>query len=105
MITNDEINKISQEITANFFPDKIILFGSYAYGTPTTNSDLDLLVILPFTGKNFYKSLEIYQSLNANFPIDILARTPDDTEKRFRLGDPLIREALNKGKILYERNR
>lgn len=105
MITNEEISRVSQEITEKFFPDKIVLFGSYAYGNPSSNSDLDLLVILPFTGKNFYKSLEIYKSLNVNFPIDILARTPEDTEKRFRLGDPLIREALNKGKILYERNR
>jgi predicted nucleotidyltransferase len=105
MITNDEINMVSREIIEKFFPDKIVLFGSYAYGNPSSNSDLDLLVILPFVGKNFYKSLEIYQSLSVTFPIDILARTPDDTEKRFRLGDPLIRDAMNKGKILYERNR
>jgi uncharacterized protein len=104
MITIEEINRVSKEISEKFLPDKIILFGSYAYGNPSSISDLDLLVILPFQGKNFYKSLEIYQSLNVNFPIDILARTPDDTEKRFRLGDPLIREAMSKGKILYERN-
>lgn len=104
MITNEQISQVSQEIIKKFFPEKIVLFGSYAYGNPSSNSDLDLLIILPFTGKNFYKSLEIYQSLDVNFPIDILARTPDDTRKRFRLGDPLIREALTKGKILYERN-
>ena len=105
MITFEEINQVSKEISEKFLPDKIILFGSYAYGNPSSISDLDLLVILPFQGKNFYKSLEIYQSLNLSFPIDILARTPEDTEKRFRLGDPLIREAMSKGKILYERNR
>ena len=96
MITFEEINQVSKEISEKFLPDKIILFGSYAYGNPSSISDLDLLVILPFQGKNFYKSLEIYQSLNLSFPIDILARTPEDTEKRFRLGDPLIREALSK---------
>ena len=105
MITFEEITQVSKKISEKFLPDKIILFGSYAYGNPSSISDLDLLVILPFQGKNFYKSLEIYQSLNLSFPIDILARTPEDTEKRFRLGDPLIREAMSKGKILYERNR
>ncbi|MBP9888793.1 MAG: nucleotidyltransferase domain-containing protein, partial [Leptospiraceae bacterium] len=71
MITNEEISQVSQEIIKKFFPEKIVLFGSYAYGNPSSNSDLDLLIILPFTGKNFYKSLEIYQSLDVNFPIDI----------------------------------
>ncbi len=58
---------------------------------------------LPLRGE-FLQSSRNLVKYKSEFPIDILART-DDTEKRLRLGDPLIREALNKGKILYERNR
>ncbi|MBM4293331.1 MAG: nucleotidyltransferase domain-containing protein, partial [Deltaproteobacteria bacterium] len=85
-------------------PDKIILFGSYASGQSTPDSDLDLLVILPFEGKNITKSPEILNRTNPRFPIDLLARRPDDTERRYREGDPLIREALDRGKVLYDRH-
>jgi hypothetical protein len=64
-------------------------------------SDVDLLVILPFEGKNFHKSLEILNYLNIHLPIDLLARRPDDVQRRYAEGDPLIREALNHGKVLY----
>jgi hypothetical protein len=60
---------------------------------------------LPFEGKSFRKSLEILNRLNPRFPIDLLARRPDDTARRYAEGDPLIREALDRGKVLYERNR
>lgn len=101
----DQIKNLSNRIASLFHPDKIILFGSYAYGNPGTNSDVDLLVILPFTGNNFRKSLEILNESKPGFMVDILARRPDDTEMRYSSGDPLIREALDKGIILYESNR
>ncbi len=105
MVSWDNIVNLSKEIQEHFSPDKIILFGSYAYGTPNETSDVDILVILPFEGKNFRKSLEIYQKLKIDFPVDILARKPEDTAKRYKLGDPLINSALNKGVVLYERAR
>jgi uncharacterized protein len=103
MITLDNIYEISDRIARQFHPDRIILFGSYAYGTPSDISDVDLLVILPFEGKPFRKSLEILNTVAPSFSIDLLARCPEDTARRYAQGDPLIREALNKGKILYER--
>jgi predicted nucleotidyltransferase len=104
MVDEQEIRFLSERIASKFKPQRIILFGSYASGSPTPDSDVDLLVILPFEGKNFYKSLEILNSTNPSFPIDLLARTPEDTERRYREGDPLIREALDRGKVLYERH-
>jgi len=59
---------------------------------------------LPFEGKSFWKSLDISNTVNPSFPIDLLARRPEDTAKRYALGDPLIKGALDQGKVLYERN-
>jgi uncharacterized protein len=105
MITEQNIRELCERIVQEFQPEKIILFGSYASGNPTPDSDVDLLVVLPFAGKNFRKSLEILNRTNPFFPIDLLARDPQDTERLYQEGDPLIREALDHGKVLYERHR
>ena len=105
MVDEQSIRKLCDHIVREFQPERIILFGSYAYGNPTPDSDVDLLVVLPFAGKNLRKSLEILNRTNPRFPIDLLARRPDDTERRYREGDPLIRQALDHGKVLYERHR
>jgi predicted nucleotidyltransferase len=104
MVDDQTIHELCNLIVQEFHPERIILFGSYAYGNPNQGSDVDLLVVLPFEGKNFRKSLEILNRTNPRFPIDLLARRPDDTERRYREGDPLIREALDRGKVLYERH-
>jgi predicted nucleotidyltransferase len=104
MIESAGIIEVSNRIVDNFKPDKIILFGSYAYGSPDNDSDVDLLVILPFDGKPFRKSLEILYKIDPEIPVDIIVRNPADTIRRYREGDPLIREALDKGKVLYERS-
>jgi len=83
---------------------ELSFFGSYARGNPGLNSDVDLLVVLSFEGKNFRKSLEIINRMAPSFAADILARKPEDTRRRYELGDPLIREALDQGRVLYERN-
>jgi predicted nucleotidyltransferase len=67
------------------------------------HSDVDLLVILPFEGRPFHKALEILNEVNPGFPVDLLARRPDDAKRRYDEGDPLIREAIDKGKVMYER--
>ena len=103
MVTRDSINELTRRIARDFDPEKIILFGSYAYGTPSDDSDVDLLVILPFQGKSFRKSLEILNKADPLFPVDLIARQPDDTARRYAQGDPLIQEVLDKGAVLYER--
>ena len=103
MIAEERINDISQRIAQQFAPDRIILFGSYAYGTPNEGSDVDLLVVLPFQGKPYRKAAEITAAVHSGFPLDILARRPDDVERRYRDFDPLVREALDRGRVLYER--
>ena len=105
MVALNRIMELSERIVREFQPDRIILFGSHAYGTPADDSDVDLLVVLPFEGKGFYKSLEILNRVAPKFAVDLLARRPDDTARRYAEGDPLIREAMDRGKVLYERDR
>jgi uncharacterized protein len=101
MVTMHDIQDLGEQIALRFHPERVILFGSHARGTAEEHSDVDLLVILPFEGKNFRKSLEILNHLNSRLPIDLLARRPDDVQRRYAEGDPLIRDALNHGKVLY----
>jgi predicted nucleotidyltransferase len=103
MVAEETIRELCVRIVQEFQPERIILFGSYASGAATPDSDVELLVLLPFEGKSLRMSLEILNRTNPPFPIDLLARTPEDTARRYREGDPLIREALDRGKVLYER--
>jgi len=98
------ILELSKQIAREFEPDRIILFGSYAYGNPTPDSDVDMLIILPFKGKPAEKAVEIRLSIRPTFPVDIIARTPEKIKERIDLGDDFIREILMKGKVLYENN-
>ena len=104
MVAMGKIKELAGRIAKEFKPERIVLFGSYAYGTPRPDSDVDLLVIMHFEGKSFWKSLEIANVVNPPFSTDLLARRPDDTERRYALGDPLIKEALDHGRVLYERS-
>jgi predicted nucleotidyltransferase len=104
MIDKKRIADLGERIAREFQPERIILFGSYAYWTPRPDSDVDLLVVLSFEGKGFRKSLEILNRVDPDFPVDLVARQPEDTVRRYEEGDPLIREALDHGKVLYERH-
>jgi len=105
MVEMREIRRIARRIVQTFDPERVVLFGSHAEGTATADSDVDLLVVLPFHEKPFRKSLEILNAIDVRFPIDLIARRPSDVRRRYREGDPLIREALDRGKVLYERDR
>ena len=103
MISMTDIENLAHRIALEFDPDKIILFGSYARGTAGPDSDVDLLVVLPFDGKPFWKSVEIMNRVDPQFALDLIARNPLDTARRYAQGDPLIHEAIDQGRILYER--
>jgi uncharacterized protein len=102
MIEMRKILELSQQIAKAFEPERIILFGSYAYGTPTNNSDVDLLVVLPFEGQAFRKTAEILDYTNPTFSVDLLVRTTDELQQRLAWGDFFLREIVERGQILYE---
>jgi uncharacterized protein len=82
MVDQKHIDELTERIASEFHPERIILFGSYAYGQPGPDSDVDLLVVLPFEGTGFRKSLEILNRVDPDFSVDLLARRPDDTARR-----------------------
>ena len=105
MIALSEIRRLSRAIGQEFHPRRVVLFGSYAQGTATEDSDVDLLVIMPFTGKATTKSIEIRRKINPRFPLDLLVRTPQAVRRRAAMGDCFIQEILDSGKVLYEADR
>ena len=94
------IQKIADELK----PEKIILFGSYAYGLPKPHSDVDLLIILKTNASLKDRSWKVSRLLLPRpFPVDILVKTPKEVEKGLRSGDFFLKEILTRGKVLYER--
>ena len=101
MISWKQIENYCAAIAREFEPEKIILFGSYAYGKPTSDSDVDLLVVMPHR-KGTRPSLEIRRRIAAGFPVDILVRAPGEMAKRFNWGDSFTTEVLTRGRVMYE---
>lgn len=105
MVKRSQIRGFSEAIAREFRPQKIVLFGSYAAGKPTENSDVDLLVIMPRTRDHGERmSVRIRHAIPRDFPLDLLVRTPFDVARRLRWGDPFMCELLKQGKVLYEAN-
>lgn len=103
MVKRAKIRDFCNEVAKKFRPRKIILFGSYAYGQPTVDSDVDLLVVMNRTRyRGERMSLRIRLALRQEFPMDLLVRTPAHIAKRLRWRDPFICEIIEKGKVLYE---
>jgi uncharacterized protein len=101
----EELPAAVQRIAQALQPQKIILFGSYAYGTPTPDSDVDLLVIMETTASPKERYLAVCRLLRPRpFPVDILVRTPAEIQHAVRSGDFFIKEILSRGRVLYERN-
>src|SRR5215216_5676618 len=96
-----------QRIVSELKPEKIILFGSYAYGNPTPDSDVDLLVIMKTRAKEIDRFVAVSNLLYPRqFPVDILVKTPQEIEAEARKkGNFFMREILKKGKVLYVRRR
>lgn len=102
MVAMNEIEQFGRRIGQECGAEKVILFGSYARGAPSPDSDVDLLVIGPFTGRNADTSVEIQMKLRPAFPVDLLVRTSEKVRERIAMGDTFMREILTQGKVLYE---
>lgn len=98
----DRIEEFSQRIGREFGAERVIVFGSYVRGMVTEDSDVDLLVIVPFEGRSVDQSVKIRMKLRPQFPVDLLVRTPEKVRERMEMGDGFMREILEEGKVLYE---
>jgi predicted nucleotidyltransferase len=95
------IRRFARAIAERFRPVKVVLFGSYAYGTPHAESDVDLLVIMP-TRNAIDQAIRIYHTLEAPFSLDLIVRTPGQIERGLRDDDWFLREIIEQGEVLYE---
>jgi uncharacterized protein len=101
MVTLRDIRSAAQQIAVLFHPQRIVLFGSYARGNATDDSDVDLLVLI--RGKRVHdRALTIRRAIEFPFPVDLLVRSPQEFKQRLRWGDQFLREIQEKGKVLYE---
>ena len=103
MFSHEEILDTCADIVRDFAPLQIILYGSYAYGTPADNSDVDLLVVMPVKeSETRAREIEIKQQIQSRLNIDLLVRSPEYIAYRLSYNDWFLREVTEKGKVLYE---
>ena len=103
-VTEAVIQDIARRIVERFDPDRVILFGSHAYGHPQAQSDVDLLVIMQSDRRPVERALPIVQSCRPRFvAMDVLVRTPSELAERLAAGDPFFRDVTRRGRVLYER--
>lgn len=103
MIQKQSLEKITQQIANQFDPEKIILFGSHAWGMPTRDSDVDLCIV-----KNTDNTRHLAEMIDGElfprpFPIDVVVFTSSQIKKRRQRGDRFIAKILTDGKVLYEK--
>lgn len=104
MISDRQIQELAQQIAEQFHPEKIILFGSYAYGVPHSGSDIDLLLVMQFEGRAIDLAGVIWNAIRPSFPIDLIIKSPEEVIWRYKQCDPLVRMAVDYGRILYDRS-
>ena len=98
MISAREIQATCDDIVREFSPLQVILFGSYAYGTPTEESDVDMFVVMEAQ----QQVSEMQQRLPHRIPLDLHVRCPQDIAYRVAHNDWFLREVFEKGDVLYE---
>ncbi|MBI4042989.1 MAG: nucleotidyltransferase domain-containing protein [Deltaproteobacteria bacterium] len=101
---NEIIEDILKRLMENYAPLKVILFGSYAYGTPRKGSDIDLLIIKETSDRFIDRWTQVRRILSDPkrlIPLETLVMTPGEIEKRLAIGDQFLDEILRKGKVLY----
>ena len=96
------IRNVTRQIVQQFHPQKVILFGSYAYGQPTEDSDVDLLVVMDTDESPLHVAAEIAAAIEHPFPLDIVVRTPVEFASAVHRRGVFATEVATKGITLYE---
>src|SRR5947199_6294947 len=96
------IRRFARQVAERFRPERIILFGSHAYGTPHADSDVDILVVMPARNE-IDQACRIDRKIAPPFPLDLIVRTPNRLAWRLKEGDSFLQEIVAEGKVLYEK--
>ena len=106
---DEAIQGVIETIRDRYEPEKIILFGSRAWGNPDGESDLDVLVIKESDKREVERIREVsrlllsFQQRPYLLPIDVLVKTPDEIRQRLAIGDDFIRRIMSAGRVVYDR--
>jgi predicted nucleotidyltransferase len=100
------IQEVVRRVIAAVAPERIVLFGSYAYGTPHPESDLDILVVMKSELPRYQRAVPIYQALTGLLiSKDVLVYTPEEVEAWNEVPEALITTVVRQGKVLYEKDK
>jgi len=101
---NELIRRIVRRIAEEYAPERVILFGSYAYGSPGPDSDIDLLIV-KVTADRFIDRLtavrRILSDPNRTVPVETIVLTPAELSEHLAKGDQFLAEIVEKGRVLY----
>ena len=101
----ERLNEVAKQLVEAFDPQRIILFGSHACGQASPDSDVDLLIVMESDERPAARASRVSRLLRPRpFPMDLLVRTPREIKRRLEMEDQFIREILENGRVLYERD-
>ena len=103
MLSQQMLEEVTRRIVDAIHPERIILFGSHAWGLPSEDSDIDLLIVLRNSDKPGYRrARDVYRSLRGlKLPVDVVVRTLDEIERSIRVKTSLERKVLEEGRVLH----
>jgi predicted nucleotidyltransferase len=101
-VPQSAIRRFAREVVVRFRPEKIVLFGSNAYGRPHDDSDVDILVVMPARNE-IDQSIRIWNAIEPPFLLDLIVRTPHNLQWHLAEGDWFLREVMARGQMLYEK--
>jgi predicted nucleotidyltransferase len=104
VVTERAILRLVDDIVRQFEPERIILFGSYAWGAPTDDSDIDLLIVKRYTGASYLAASRIGIAADVDFPMDLIVRSPAEIRRRLAIRDFFIMEIIEQGLVLHDTN-
>ena len=102
MVSQKSIQQFANDVVRQFRPRKVILFGSYAYGTPDEDSDVDLMVIMPYRGSSAQVATRMRLACPREFSMDLIVRSPQEVRRRIKMGDTFMAEIVSKGIVLHD---
>lgn len=105
MIQKSEVRQFVKTLVREFNPERVILFGSYARGKATKDSDVDLLVIMKYRGDSVDKAVDMRLRIPRKFPLDLIVRRPSEIRRRLAMNDSFVKTMLEEGVVLHERLR
>lgn len=103
MVKRSDIIEYANEVAKRFHPERIILFGSYAEGQASDDSDVDLLIEMDHDQSTLQQALVIRKAIKRTFPLDLIVKSPREIRRRLQQNDFFLETIMKNGLVLYER--